>query len=398
MIYFDTVIRNQLARGDITYLVMYTEVNLFCIILLLQVIRRSHDSIRLKNQEDFNRAILSACAVFASDTLIVLMDYAAIPMIRWVYLLIKDAYFFSVGVMSFAWFIHAQNLVNNKFVNHRKDIWKWSGMLIAAVILLLINWKIPFLFGVSDHTYIRGPLFLLNYVFGYSYIVMAVFVALRASFQKEHFADKDTLRSFICLPFPPALAGISQYYYPEIPVLCCAVTAIIEYMSMKAASTLISLDPLTQLNNRRRFVVKLQSAIDELKPEENLYVMIMDIDYFKTINDTYGHPEGDEALLIASRSIAKAVGRIDHSSVVARYGGDEFIVFSRTEGDDCCEKIQKAIEEELKKEKEVKQKPYDITMSYGFVRYEPNMSIADVVAAADQKLYQIKQEHHKQRI
>lgn len=156
MIYFDTVIRNQLARGDITYLVMYTEVNLFCIILLLQVIRRSRDSIRLKNQEDFNRAILSACAVFASDTLIVLMDYAAIPMIRWVYLLIKDAYFFSVGVMSFAWFIHAQNLVNNKFVNHRKDIWKWSGMLIAAVILLLINWKIPFLFGVSDHTEYSG--------------------------------------------------------------------------------------------------------------------------------------------------------------------------------------------------------------------------------------------------
>ena len=169
-------------------------------------------------------------------------------------------------------------------------------------------------------------------------------------------------------------------------------------MSMKAASTLISLDSLTQLNNRRRFVVKLQSAIDELKPEENLYVMIMDIDYFKAINDTYGHPEGDEALLIASRSIAKAVGRIDRSSVIARYGGDEFIVFSRAEGNDCCEKIQKAIEEELKKEKEVKQKPYDITMSYGFVRYEPNMSIADVVAAADQKLYQIKQEHHKQRI
>lgn len=394
--YFDTVIYHTLEPDRIPYLVLYTEVNVFCIILLLQVIRRSKGSIQVKYQDDFNAALFSACVMFAADTMTVLMENGILTCIP-LYLILKDIYFFSVAVMGFAWFADAENIVSRKFVNNRRAIWKWNGLVVLEGALLIYNWFNPVIFGIRGDTYLRGPLFVIQYIFGYAYILMAAFVTFKASFKAENYADRSILRSFLWLPIAPAAAGLFQYYHPDIPVLCGAITVVTEYISMKTASTLISADSLTRLNNRRRFVVKLQEAIGDLEKGENLYVMIMDVDYFKTINDTYGHPEGDEALQMVARSISRGVEKIDHGIVAARYGGDEFIAYSVTRDPDRCGKMQRAIEAQLESEEKKRNTGYTITLSFGFVRYEDSMSIADVIGAADQKLYEIKAEHHKQR-
>ena len=89
-----------------------------------------------------------------------------------------------------------------------------------------------------------------------------------------------------------------------------------------ALSELAHTDELTQLNNRRQFMLVAEQAIQKW-PKYNLACLLMlDIDFFKRINDTYGHDVGDEVLRILAEVARK---EMRYTDVLARFGGEEFI-------------------------------------------------------------------------
>lgn len=83
-------------------------------------------------------------------------------------------------------------------------------------------------------------------------------------------------------------------------------------------------DGLTGLPNRKSFLRRLEEELERLDGRHPLAVVMMDIDHFKRINDTYGHPFGDEVLRRVSAVLAKAIRRGDSAG---RYGGEEFVLF-----------------------------------------------------------------------
>jgi diguanylate cyclase (GGDEF)-like protein len=83
-------------------------------------------------------------------------------------------------------------------------------------------------------------------------------------------------------------------------------------------------DPLTGLANRRHFRTVLDRTIDMVaRSGEPALLLMLDIDHFKKVNDTYGHPAGDKVLQSVAKALAKCVRPMD---TVARYGGEEFAV------------------------------------------------------------------------
>ncbi len=83
-------------------------------------------------------------------------------------------------------------------------------------------------------------------------------------------------------------------------------------------------DPLTGLANRRHFRAVLDRTIDMVaRSGEPALLLMVDIDHFKAVNDTHGHPAGDLVLLAVAQTLAKCVRPMD---TVARYGGEEFAV------------------------------------------------------------------------
>ncbi|WP_153912609.1 sensor domain-containing diguanylate cyclase [Shewanella sp. TC10] len=84
-------------------------------------------------------------------------------------------------------------------------------------------------------------------------------------------------------------------------------------------------DPLTELNNRRGFKELTESKWqDIIEDQHNVSIALIDIDYFKQVNDTYGHNIGDEVLKLVAKAIADSCREGD---IAARWGGEEFIVF-----------------------------------------------------------------------
>lgn len=154
-------------------------------------------------------------------------------------------------------------------------------------------------------------------------------------------------------------------------------------------------DPLTNINNRRGFYQELK---DLLSKEKNLgkylHILSIDMDNLKYINDTFGHSEGDFAIITLSKSIVKVCSSYDSSSICSRFGGDEFTCTILSDSPDTyqIETVSQDISEAIQQAPDVSKKPYPITASVGLsaCQLSTNFDIESLIIAADKKMYQNK--------
>jgi len=152
-------------------------------------------------------------------------------------------------------------------------------------------------------------------------------------------------------------------------------------------------DKLTKLYNRNFLEPYLENQIEAANlSKQQLSAIMVDIDYFKKINDTYGHTVGDYILTIFAQLISKCVRKTD---LIARYGGDEFIVILPSTDTATAEIIAERIREEVS---EVRIPPYmdtiipSISCSVGVSTYPKYCSTKDdLIRTSDLALYEAKQ-------
>ncbi|MBV8886997.1 MAG: GGDEF domain-containing protein, partial [Chroococcidiopsidaceae cyanobacterium CP_BM_RX_35] len=152
-------------------------------------------------------------------------------------------------------------------------------------------------------------------------------------------------------------------------------------------------DDLTQLANRRSFDEKLNREWRRLAREKApLSLILCDIDNFKTYNDTYGHQTGDDCLRQVARVISRAARR--PADLVARYGGDEFVLILPHTKISGAAQIAEKICSGARALKIADANSQPITLSLGVANTFPShkSSPAILIAAADSALYQAKEQ------
>ncbi|MBV8855835.1 MAG: diguanylate cyclase [Acidobacteria bacterium] len=160
--------------------------------------------------------------------------------------------------------------------------------------------------------------------------------------------------------------------------------------SAEAASELSMTDALTGLLNRYGLHRALQRELAEARRYARpLSCLLIDIDFFKAVNDTYGHAVGDTALAQAARVIAESVRGSD---VVCRYGGEEFLILAPETGLEgaraLADKIRLAFSARLFGDAG---RVFPLTLSAGVAQLAPDESGNDMIARADEALYHAKQ-------
>jgi diguanylate cyclase (GGDEF)-like protein len=148
------------------------------------------------------------------------------------------------------------------------------------------------------------------------------------------------------------------------------------------------MDALTNLNNRGEFMRYVSRSSNFHMDDRSTVVVMMDIDKFKSINDTYGHAEGDQALVIVADALKKVIRSYSMPSFLGRYGGDEFVLIIHPENgadiDSLVSDIRKSVQDEINSHKT----EYDLTLSGGYDELrEENDSVQDCMKRADDKLY-----------
>lgn len=147
-------------------------------------------------------------------------------------------------------------------------------------------------------------------------------------------------------------------------------------------------DPLTGLANRRRVMEFLDQAILRCsKSEKPASLVMLDIDHFKSVNDTYGHQAGDEVLKQVARI---AQGNARSRDLVGRMGGEEFVVCMEDAGHSTVLTVAERLRHAIGRGSAAGQAP-PVTVSVGYAVWQPGDSSLTLFARADQALYAAKE-------
>lgn len=157
----------------------------------------------------------------------------------------------------------------------------------------------------------------------------------------------------------------------------------------------ISTDPLTGVGNRNALHHSLQQKMKQT--DEPLYLFMMDADRFKKLNDTYGHSEGDVALIQIAEVLKTAVPR---SFTIIRYGGDEFAVVGHVDDEESALQIESDIRKTNEAVNRGNHRSWNVNLSIGHAcnREEGVNSIPELISLADRRLYEEKAKKRAMRI
>ena len=240
----------------------------------------------------------------------------------------------------------------------------------------------------SNMIYHRGDLFITRAIF---IIITMLLVELYTLIHIDNI-ENENKKVLLLYPMIPTVFGLIQATL--IPTLALEYTGM--YISCMIMSIFmqrkdISIDGLTGVLNRNIFNRILDNKING----RSMFSLIMiDLDYFKEINDTYGHVKGDEALIEIVKILKKSFRKND---LIARYGGDEFCVITDNTDKEELKKIIKRFQNEIDSFNKTKEKEYTLSASVGFNIYDNKKykTQEEFINSVDQIMYKEKKEKHK---
>lgn len=185
-------------------------------------------------------------------------------------------------------------------------------------------------------------------------------------------------------------ALIYSFVFSLILALIITVLASFLKKSYLEVENLSHFDGLTGLYNRLMFMTIFQKEIHKVKRNQyNLFLVILDIDDFKPINDTYGHLVGDEAIKTTAHTLQNLLRTSD---TIARFGGDEFIISIVDHDKEAASIIVNRILNEFNHKiipvsRNHEQQELQINLSIGYTAYKNEDDFKTMLQRADQALY-----------
>jgi diguanylate cyclase (GGDEF)-like protein len=161
-------------------------------------------------------------------------------------------------------------------------------------------------------------------------------------------------------------------------------------MAYQQLEQLAMLDPLTEVANRRALTDAAETEFKRVERYNGIFaVMMVDLDYFKTVNDTYGHQTGDECLKLIAQTLKAHLRDVDH---VGRFGGEEFmVILPETDIDQALVLGERLRHQVVHLCPKINQRLVNLSISIGIsVYHKADKSVQDIWQRADKALYQSK--------
>ncbi|MBN1500801.1 MAG: diguanylate cyclase [Spirochaetes bacterium] len=150
----------------------------------------------------------------------------------------------------------------------------------------------------------------------------------------------------------------------------------------------VNIDLLTELYNRHFFIEYVKNRIQTLNNNETFYVMFIDLDKFKKINDNYGHDAGDEVLKCIGGRL-KSIFR--DGDVISRFGGDEFLIFIENKTDTVITELSQRIIQTISRPIKVGENSFEVGMSIGISKFpDDGDSVEELIIMSDNLMYKAK--------
>lgn len=380
--------------------ILYCTLNIFCLSILILVflqIIKSKD--KRMSQMVYLLFIISSVILCFSDLVWGIVDYALL----WnfsdtVDFMVNSVYHVFTLVTAYMWYLFSESEMGTRTTKTKKGLIVSLIPFITGLSIIVGSYWNNWVFFINDAgDYQRGKLYIVHIVICFFYILLTSVKAFVRSFKKVNYLERGKYRTLAYFCIFPLIAGVFQVTLVGSSMLSVGVTFAAIQVYVRSRQQLISVDPLTKLNNRAEMERFIDHKMKNRNPNKDLYLFIMDMDYFKKINDKFGHIEGDEAIIIVADAIRNATDKTGLNAF--RYGGDEFVVSGEVKPsfnpDDFCVLVNDKLQEETEK----REKEYNLHMSIGYIKHSPDIKdITELIASADEYLYKRKSERNSKRV
>ncbi len=364
-----------------------------CLIMLLFISNasRRHTKILLAERY-FLEMSLATAILLISDIIWPLVDGVKLPGFRLLNIIINLVYMVLMGFIGFLWIVYVDFKVRRRLdSSHYKRVTMFSIPMLVLLVLTLTSPKTHILFYIDENNcYHRGKLMWIRICVMNLYVLWAAVLTLVGIKRQKTKQKKDEMRALLQFIFFPLFGIFMQLFYMNLPFAAVGISLSVLLVFINVQNKQISIDALTGINNRRQLTLYVDSELSALSKKGELYYLIMDVDKFKSINDTYGHLEGDNALI----KIASLLNSLceKQNDFVARYGGDEFVIVYRRHSEAEVEALKQEILSAVSKLNDEGTLPYTLSLSVGSAKFDTSKSNDEIFAEADKKLYSIKSE------
>ena len=367
---------------------LYIEICAFALVILvlMYINMRYLQEKFLLRQKLFALMLLTLAVNLVLDTIVWLIDGKTgltanliIAGTAYLYVFISPLFF-----MMFA--LYSTLLIHDRHSIGKKLVLFLILPILANTVLVLLNLFGGFLFYYDkQNTYHRGRFFFLISLIWLIYAVYS-FIFLVSNRKK---VPSRHVFPLLAAMIPPLVCGILQFYYYGLDLVWPSLTVSMQVIFMGIQNGHLYTDYLTGLYNRRQIDYYLDERLRIRKKGMIPIGIMLDLDYFKMINDTYGHTTGDQVLVEAAQILKTSFRKSD---MICRYGGDEFIVLiDRKNEAEAKEDIAK-LRENVLRYNEKKKLPCEIRFSIGYKMFdiENQNSTKEFLERLDTLMYEDK--------
>ncbi len=370
------------------YFVFYTEASVVCIIILLIILITDRVySTKQEKQIWFGRAITAFILYFISDACWATMLSGTFPKVRFFVVLFNYTNYIFLALMGYGMFMFIA--VSEKMPFRKSFYKKILCFLPVPVSILFITaaYIIDPLFWINESNELNDLYFLLLISVPSCYCMAGFILSIKYAGMAD---TKEKMRQYLLIgsvPLSVGAFGMLQVVVLNAPTFCFGCTIMWLCFYIQNMQALISIDDLTHLNNRgqiNRYIEQLHYSEDS-----KIYILILDINRFKGINDTYGHAEGDRALIVASDALRQTCEKIKAPVFLGRYGGDEFVIILQNPGEDeKPEHIAGMIRSMISEKQKENELPYDLEFGIGYDELKDSKdTVNECLKRADKNLY-----------
>ncbi len=370
----------------------YLEIDLICIMVLACLAYQTvHSNFRKTNQVRFLEVLVVNIIFVISDVIWIFnnnyISYFCLPFNGIIFGYIMNGINVCCSALAgWSWLRFSENFLDRHYISTPRGIVVSLIPIIILAVLTITTGKTHLLFYITDEgQYVRQPGYALQLILAYSYILTSVIIVLVLARKTANRQAKERSLGIASFAIFPIIAGVVQLLNPNMSVIFIGtlLSLLNVYITLQGQQVLN--DPLTGLNNRMLLDQKIMSGMEAADERHDFWLLIMDVNKFKGINDTYGHLEGDHALVRIADTLKKASS--DRGDFICRYGGDEFVLLHMTKKNEDCSKLISKINQNL----EEYELPYNLSVSIGAAKYTSEIDTwAQLMEKADAELYKVK--------
>lgn len=293
-----------------------------------------------------------------------LLDGKIFPGDREITLLLNTFVFLASVVIAYLWICYVDFKLFESHARLRRIYPIAAIPLLIVCGLTVANLFVEVFFGVTqDNVYYRTTLVWIPYAVVYGYMTYGAVLAYRYRKRTNRYL------------FMPVVAFLIPIYLGSIIQLLCYGLALI-FASVALGLTLLYinlqneenfLDPLTNLYNRNYLLHYMEQINRQVRKGKRVTGIMLDVNDFKHINDTYGHIAGDGVLRAVGKILLQATGS---DSVVVRYGGDEFVILVEHADQRRVQDILDCIDRELERYNASGEAPLPVSLSTGIAEFQ----------------------------